>query len=261
MKEPLVISFSGGQTSAYMTYLLTHTHLYDNYEKYVVFANTGCEHDGTLDFVNECDKLWGLNVIWLEAKVNPEKGKGTRHKIVDYQSASRDGEPYLDVSRKYGVPNVARPSCTRELKQAPIASRCRETFGKAFVKTAIGIRADEERRYNLKNAEARNLIYPLLHDIPTDKEDVDLFFETAPIRLDLPNYLGNCVWCFKKSFKKIGLAHIECPEYFEVQRKVQEIEPNYPMYRGSRRLIDVLNIADVVEWDFYDPCNESCELF
>ena len=68
MKEQLCISFSGGRTSAYMTKIIL-----DNWsEKYdiqVIFANTGLEHEKTLEFVNNCDKNMGFNTKWVECVV------------------------------------------------------------------------------------------------------------------------------------------------------------------------------------------------
>lgn len=49
---PLIVQFSGGKTSAYMTRRLLdagHTPL-------VIFENTGRENNETLDFVHECDQ-------------------------------------------------------------------------------------------------------------------------------------------------------------------------------------------------------------
>lgn len=67
MKTPerikkLLISFSGGETSAYMTYSLLEQ-FKDWYDIQVVFANTGEENEATLDFVNRCDKELGFNVV------------------------------------------------------------------------------------------------------------------------------------------------------------------------------------------------------
>src|SRR5690606_32173340 len=73
--RPLLITFSGGRTSAFMARLLLELPKYKNSQKLIVFANTGRENEATLKFVNECDKRWNLNVVWLEADVNEEKGK------------------------------------------------------------------------------------------------------------------------------------------------------------------------------------------
>ena len=48
----LAISFSGGRTSALMMQmLLKRKHEFSDIR--ITFANTGCEHPATLDFVNE----------------------------------------------------------------------------------------------------------------------------------------------------------------------------------------------------------------
>lgn len=55
MRKKLLVSFSGGLTSAYMTKWILDN-LSNQYEMIVVYANTGKEREETLQFVNECDK-------------------------------------------------------------------------------------------------------------------------------------------------------------------------------------------------------------
>src|SRR4051812_21794137 len=114
--KTLLISFSGGRTSAYMTKLILESNQYDDFIKIVLFANTGKERNETLDFVNECDHRWNFGTVWIESVVHHDERKGSTHKIVTYETASRQGQPFEDVILKYGIPNAAFPHCTRELK-------------------------------------------------------------------------------------------------------------------------------------------------
>ena len=83
-----VINFSGGRTSAYLTKRL----LDEGIENYIVtFQNTGKEMPQTLDFINECDKRWGLNIVWLEYRF------GNHFEVVTYETASRNGRPFDEV--------------------------------------------------------------------------------------------------------------------------------------------------------------------
>ena len=86
MKE-LLISFSGGRTSAFMARMIQVSPIYEKYKKHYVYANTGKERQETLDFVKACQDNWELPIVWVEAVIDPEKGKGTRHRIVDYSTA------------------------------------------------------------------------------------------------------------------------------------------------------------------------------
>ena len=96
----LVCTFSGGRTSAFMGQFLNNYDKYKDYDKLFVFANTGKEKEETLQFIDRCDKEWNLGVVWLEAVVDPEKGKGTKHKIINYKTASRNGEPFVEIVKK-----------------------------------------------------------------------------------------------------------------------------------------------------------------
>jgi 3'-phosphoadenosine 5'-phosphosulfate sulfotransferase (PAPS reductase)/FAD synthetase len=104
MKKKLVISFSGGETSGFMAQWILKNKQ-DEYDIVCVFANTGQENEETLEFFEKCDKEFNLNLVWVEAVINPEKGKGVRHKIVNFDTASRNGEPFEDAIKKYGMVN------------------------------------------------------------------------------------------------------------------------------------------------------------
>ena len=58
VKEKIVVTFSGGRTSGYMCWwLITYMgHLYDFV---FIYANTGMEHEKTLEFVNKVDEFLG----------------------------------------------------------------------------------------------------------------------------------------------------------------------------------------------------------
>lgn len=62
MREPLLISFSGGRTSAFMTKFIIE-HYGKNADTHILFANTGKENEETLVFVNECSKRWNMPII------------------------------------------------------------------------------------------------------------------------------------------------------------------------------------------------------
>lgn len=201
MKTPYHISFSGGRTSGYMTKLLLDNWS-DKYEFIVTFANTGLEHPKTLEFINNCDKCFNFNTVWLEAVVHDSR-KAPTHKIVTYQTASINGEPFEAVIKKYGIPNSKFPGCTRDLKLNPIKSYLASIGLKEHeVPTAIGIRKDELRRVNKKTMRERTLHYPLINTWPSDKQDVLDWWAEQPFDLEIDEFEGNCRGCWKKSLKK-----------------------------------------------------------
>ena len=204
VKEKYHISFSGGRTSAYMTKLLLDTWS-DRYEFIVTFANTGLEHPKTLEFINNCDKVFGFNTVWLEAVVQHDKRLAPTHKIVTFDTAARKGEPFEEVIKKYGIPNQKFPGCTRDLKLSPIKSYLKSLgIDEHKIRTAIGIRTDETRRVNPKVAEARTLEYPLINVWPSDKQDVLDWWEDQIFDLGIDEFEGNCLGCWKNHLKSIS---------------------------------------------------------
>lgn len=227
-KENLLISFSGGETSGYMLYYLTN--LFpdrDNYNMAIVFANTGEENEETLRFVRDCGIKFNVPIVWVEANVNMESGKGTTHKIVDFESASRNGEPFEDVIKKYGIPNQVFPHCNREMKLRPIHSYIKNELGwKKGYKTAIGIRYDEIDRM-VADRSTYNVIYPLIENTRMTKQKINFWWSQQEFRLNLKGYQGNCKTCWKKSKRNLYTIAKESPEFFDFFRLMEE---KYSLY-------------------------------
>lgn len=232
VKNRLCISFSGGKTSAYMTkMLLDHFRDDPNTEILVTFANTGQEHEETLKFVDRCDKEFGFGVVWLEAKVSNKRGSVTGFKVVNFQTANRDGSPFESVIAKYGIPNKVYNHCTRELKLAPITSYLYDVgWVRGSYSSAVGIRADEIDRVSA-TAFAKNIFYPCA-DAGVTKEDVRLWWAEQSFNLNIPEHLGNCMWCWKKSNRKLLTLMQTHPEIFEFPDRMEKL---YAMAGGQRR--------------------------
>ncbi|WP_216726118.1 phosphoadenosine phosphosulfate reductase domain-containing protein [Hymenobacter siberiensis] len=210
---PIVVSFSGGRTSAYMLRLLL-----DNYPKakiYVVFANTGKECEETLAFVQECSERWNVHINWIEAVVHPDKGVGTGYRFVDFATADRTGRVFEDVIAKYGIPNKPFPHCSRELKIQPIKKLLQDTFGhEDNYHEAVGIRFDESQR-------AKGKYYPLI-EWGITKQQVRAWWRTQPFDLQLKDYEGNCDLCWKKNLRKTLTVIEQTPKKAEWWHEMEE---------------------------------------
>lgn len=295
MKQKLLISFSGGRTSAFMCWwLLNKWEDRDKWEIIVVFANTGKENIETLDFVNDCDQYFGFNIVWVEGYTNPIRGFGVSPRVVNYEVADRAGVVFRNMVAKHGMPSVKSPHCTRELKARTIRAYAKSIGWKKYY-TAIGIRVDEIDRVSLKHKEER-LIYPLVSMVPTRKNDVNKFWSKQMFDLQLKSYEGNCDLCFKKSDRKLLTILRETPwkagyyqdlelefsNYIPEGRK-QKLKPPLYSYRRNRSILQLIEMAKndfelAVDDSQYFPeykqlslfgelldtsngCIESCEVF
>lgn len=286
VKKQLSVSFSGGRTSAYMAKWLIDNKR-DEYDLSFIFANTGLEHEKTLEFVNECDKRWGLNLLWVEAVVHHGERKGSTHKVVTYETASRNGGPFKSVVEKYGIANPDFPHCNRELKLNPMYSWAKSKFNKPL--WAIGIRVDEIDRMN-SNAEKLGLHYPLISMNPTTKAEVRHWWAEQDFDLEIPEHLGNCVTCWKKSDRKLMTIAKHEPERFDFMKRMEKEHglSGAPIYDDSGKQVarkwfrnyktcdDIIASSKnpFVEFVDYMPelqysmyldvgggCGESCEAF
>ena len=233
LRQRVRISFSGGKTSAYMTKMLLDRFRPENRELLVVFANTGQEHEETLKFVDRCDKAFGFNVVWLEAVVTHEARVGVGYKIVSFDTAARKGEPFEEVTKKYGIVNRMYKHCTGRLKTEPMAAFCRGIgWGRVGdYSTAIGIRADEMDRVSLSGLKNKGFFYPLV-DMGITKEDIRLWWLKQSFNLNIPEHLSNCTWCWKKSNRKLLTLCNTHPEIFNFPARMEKL---YAFAGGDRR--------------------------
>lgn len=219
----LFISFSGGETSAFMLiWILSNwANKYDEIK--VVFANTGQENEKTLIFVKRVAEYLGVEVVWVEAVIDPRPNKGTTHKVVTFETANRDGSVFEEMIKAYGIPNQSWKHCNRELKLNAMTSYIRSIgWEPRSYDTAIGIRADEMDRISDTKAE-NNLVYPFISARPTTKQEVNVFWRDMPFRLGLKGYEGNCKWCWKKSLRKHLTIISEHPEHYDFPRRMEQL--------------------------------------
>lgn len=226
-------SFSGGETSAEMT-LRIRDALRPRDTLLVMIANTGQEDERTLIFADRCDREYGLNMVWVEAVINPGNRKVTTHRVVTFETATRDQSLFKAMIQKYGIPNNGFPHCTRELKLRPMASYLASIGWTAGTyTTAIGIRYDELDRMD-PNAKAKGYVYPLVQ-AKMMKHHVHAAWDARPFQLGLREHEGNCRWCWKKSLRKHLTLITEQPESYEVPRYFERIYPHAGAGEGPRK--------------------------
>lgn len=280
MNKRILISFSGGKTSAYMTWCLLHKYkaIWNtenkmflgseyidgkvfNVEILVVFANTSKENDETLDFVNNCDINFGFNTIWIEAVVH--KNKGTTYTFTDYKNACRNGDIFESVISKYGIPNMKNPQCTRELKTVPITKLVRDYgWNNGTYDTSIGYRIDEPRRWQkpkqrLSQKKKRHVYY-FVDEKPTTKLQVNGWWSFQSFNLELEDHEGNCDMCHKKSENKlIALCALKPKksewwqrmqnkyENYTPKSRMEKGKPPYRFYRNNTNIETLIKYADM----------------
>uniref|UniRef100_UPI0040487EFF hypothetical protein n=1 Tax=Shewanella sp. TaxID=50422 RepID=UPI0040487EFF len=213
--EPTCISFSGGRTSAYMLWRVLQSNngkLPD--DAIVCFANTGKEDEATLKFVHNCEVNWNVKIHWLEYCYHETPAQ--RFKVVDYETASRDGEPFFELIDQNGSPYLPNPVariCTAKLK-IRVIHHYLKSIGWEHDESSdwVGIRADEQRRAAKIDRSRTPLVVAGI-----TKEDVGAFWRSQSFDLGLPNMNGvtmhgNCDLCFLKPAHQVLSLIQEKPE-------------------------------------------------
>jgi hypothetical protein len=264
MDKPILATISGGRSSAFMCKFIKEHFADKGREVLFIFANTGKELEATLEFIEECDNRWGLGVVWVEAKINPEKGVGTSYKVVDFDTASRNGEPFEAMLEKYGLPNRQFPHCTRELKLRPMRKYAKDILGPDYV-TAMGIRTDERHRISTKGEF--DLIYPL-DQLNITNDFIRRWWDMQDFDLDLDDYQGNCDFCFKKSMRKKMTIAKESPKKLEWWESMEKKYGNgylFEQQHGGLSVSTILGRANTVKFtphtDYLKHIKQSPSLF
>lgn len=267
---PTCISFSGGRTSAYMLWRVLQSNGGLPEEAAVCFANTGKEDEATLRFVDRCSKEWGVPITWLEYR--PEEPKFV---VVDFNTASRDGEPFEALIRKRQyLPNPVSRFCTVELKVRTI-HRYLKSLGWTEWDSMLGIRADEPRRLakigNQDYGKHEEKTAPLGQSGIT-KEMVGEFWRNQLFDLELPNHdgvtlHGNCDLCYLKGGAQILSLIQEKPQRAIWWAKIEALalalasSPDGAKFRKDRpSYAEMLKFAQE-QRDMFDPNEEAIACF
>lgn len=226
VEGPATVSFSGGRTSGFMVGKMLEA--YEGEwpdDVHILFENTGLEHPKTYDFIKQMEEKWPVPITWLKLVFDAEGNKD--FKIVDYETASRKGEPFkaLIESRDY-PPNPLTRFCTTELKIRTARRYVKDVLGFDDWDNCIGLRADEPRRVAKMKGDiaSEHPVLPIAQAGHT-LQDVLTFWEEQDFDLELPgndNAFGNCVGCFLKGRSKIQKIMEHDPEHFEWWAKIEE---------------------------------------
>ena len=279
IEGPAILSISGGRTSGYMLWRILQAHsgkLPDDVR--VIFANTGKEMPETLDFVRDMGERWGVPFTWVEYRTKTAEGKN--HAIVDWNTASRQGEPYaaLIEDRKY-LPNPFARFCTSELKVRPMHRIIRGWGWDSWI-VCVGIRADEPRRIarirarpsDETNDETRCM--PLV-DGGVAVGEVMAFWKAQDFDLKLPvnaqgnTTHGNCDLCFLKKHDHLLSMIREEPRralwWIEQEKKVTAIGSarkdsgaRFRMDRPSYAKLHEIALSQGEMFDYGDEPLQDC---
>lgn len=266
---PTCISFSGGRTSAYMLWRVLQSNGGLPEECVVAFANTGKEEEATLQFIKDCETNWGVKVYWVE-RVFDDAG----FKLVDFDTASRNGEPFEALIRKRNyLPNPVARICTSELKiraQSKFLSTLPmfsdETYSTMENASWVGIRKDEERRAAKIVDKSRIPLWTA----GVTKEIVGDFWRTNSFDLGLPNMggvtmHGNCDLCFLKPAAQILSLIQEKPEravwWAGIEALALASKPSGAVFRTDRPSYAEMAKYATTQTDIFDKDEEAIACF
>jgi len=266
INSPTCISFSGGRTSAYMLWRVLEANGGLPAEAIVCFANTGKEDEATLRFVQDCSEQWNVPITWLEYRADG-------YAVVDYKTASRDGEPFEALIRKRGfLPNPVARFCTVELKVRTIHRYLKANSWTTW-DSMLGIRADEQRRLakigNQDYGKHEEKVAPL-GQAGITKDAVGAFWRAQPFDLGLPNMNGvtmhgNCDLCFLKGGAQVLSLITEKPERAVWWAKMEALalasKPSGAVFRSDRPSYASMLQFSQEQRDMFDPNEEAIACF
>ena len=129
----LVINFSGGKDSCAMLCYLCEK--YAHLKKFVIFADTGWEHEGAEEWCRKICSMFGLP---LHVCRNPNK-------------------TFLQmVERRKMFPSPSTRQCTSDLKRNPIATWTGRNVKHPVIINCMGLRAEESPSRKKKKMLTRN---------------------------------------------------------------------------------------------------------
>jgi hypothetical protein len=279
-------SVSAGYSSVMMAIKLKEW--YPDHNIIYAMANTSKERKESLEFMNECDKYFGLNMTWIETKFN-KRGDGVDFKVVDFKDLKVNGEIFEEGIKKLGIPCKINKWCNRDMKIMPLKKFADSIFGLNNYSIAVGLRADELDRVK-KDYKENNTFYPLMDKGITTK-DRNKFWSLQPIKIKIPAFKGNCDLCFEKSNRKLATIIKQDPKtsewWIDMTKKYSQLlideKPSYNsfaenggmnFYRNNLSIFELIEMSKkpfrqatdeyVYENDLFDlegDCGSGCQVF
>ena len=280
-------SVSAGYSSVMMAIKLREW--FPNHNIINVMANTSKERAESLHFMNECDKHYNLNMVWIEAEFH-EKGVGVTPNVVTYENLKTKGEIFEAGIKKLGIPSKVNKWCNRDMKLEVLTKYANSIFGRNNYSVAVGLRTDEMDRVR-KDYKDNNVFYPLM-DFGISQKERNKFWKDQPIKISIEAYKGNCDLCFAKSNRKLITIIKEEPKLIawwdkmikdygniRIQGKpsyndLLEANNGMTFYRGYNTIEDLVKISEqpfasatdeyVYKNDLFDledECGSGCQVF
>lgn len=251
---PTAAGISGGRTSALMHVLTIAANLDQLHLYRPCFGNTGTEEKRTLIFLKLLDEATLVPVTWLEFQPPEVYGAPPRYarsQVVTYETAERGLRvwyeflttlaAYREQAKGEGptAPSAFMRLCTSYMKLKTIHRHVRAALGEEY-DYAVGLRADEPGRVaSLKGQERGGVVFQTpLASAGIVKEDVLSFWREQPFDLELPEYLGNCLYCMLKDEPDLATVTREYPtegdEWIALQDKFGDFRRGHTGMRTIR---------------------------
>jgi 3'-phosphoadenosine 5'-phosphosulfate sulfotransferase (PAPS reductase)/FAD synthetase len=264
---PTVITVSAGRTSAYLLRRLLDANGGLPRETVVLNCNTGKEEEASIRFIRDIERHWAVPITMLEYRL------GGNFEVVNFETASRNGEPYEAVIQQRGgvLPNPRARYCSSEMKTRTM-HRYLRSLGWVEWETFLGIRADEPRRaakfrFNPHPETKDEYVRIPLVDAFVTSHEVGEFWRKQPFDLGLPNMNGktmhgNCDLCFLKPAHQVFSLIAEKPERAIWWAKEESKAEAVAHGDGCRFRNDRASYAEMAQYaaqqtDMFDPDEEA----
>jgi 3'-phosphoadenosine 5'-phosphosulfate sulfotransferase (PAPS reductase)/FAD synthetase len=250
----LMVTVSGGRSSAMMARHIQTNEKYADYKKVFVFCNTGMERLETIDFLKNIEKYWQIPLIKIEGVYSNDLGTGVKYKIVDWENINMTAKPFSKMIEHKnkgifdGLPNQDAPYCSENLKTLPAKKLCDDIFGINNYKIAIGFRKEDmPKRISWSEIkEQKQKIFPLLTDFytPISQLDLNKLWKKEKFKLELHGKYGNCELCWKKSDNTL-IENIIFGTRFIDWFKKEEQKYNSVSFRNHKSIADLVKLAEL----------------
>lgn len=250
----LMVTVSGGRSSAMMARHIQTNKKYANYEKVFVFCNTGMERPETIEFLKNIEKHWKMPLEKIEGVYSEEYGTGVKYKHVSWSELNMNGKPFSEMIKHKnkgifeGLLNQDAPYCSENLKTLPAKKLCDDVFGVNKYKIAIGFRKEDmpKRISWAEIKEQKQKIFPLLTDFytPISQLDLNKWWKKQPFKLEIHGKYGNCELCWKKSEDTL-IENILYGTRFIDWFKKEEQKYNSVSFRGHKSISDLVKLSEL----------------